>query len=229
MVAITEGDLLGLASVYIYVGVVVAVVGLLTDRLSEPRKVLHILTGGIVFLWWTFDTREVMAGLAAFPFLVILLLSSPKSPINALRKGYLGVITEEGHAHGLIMYAASWTIIAYAMFDHLLAASIAIGAMSFGDGVGGIIGRRFGRIEYMKDRTLEGTAAVFIAMTLTVIVLVWFYCDVVGTSSVRPEDPLLFALAVAALVSVVEGAIPGKIDNLVVPLTVGAYLAILGV
>jgi dolichol kinase len=127
------------------------------------------------------------------------------------------------------MYAASWTIIAYAMFDHMLAASIAIGAMSFGDGMGGIIGRRFGRMEYMKGRTPEGTAAVFVTMVLTVIVLIWFYCDVVGTSSVRPEDPLLFALAVAALVSVVEATIPGKIDNLVVPLTVAAYLGILGV
>ncbi|MDH3365811.1 MAG: phosphatidate cytidylyltransferase [Thermoplasmata archaeon] len=229
MVVITGGDLIGLIGVYGYVAIATAVTWLLSHRLSNSRKVLHILTGGIVFFWWAFDTREVMAGLAAFPFVVILLLASPKSPVGPLRRSYLGVSAGEGHPYGLVMYAVSWTIIAYAAFDHILAASIAIGSMSFGDGMGELIGRRFGKIEYMSNRTVEGSLAVFGSVVLTVIVLVWFYCDVVGAASVRPDDTLLFALAVGAFVSCLEAVSPGRLDNLIVPLATGAYLALLGV
>jgi dolichol kinase len=229
VVAITDGDLVGLIGVYGYVLAAAILVGLLATRLSNPRKVMHVLTGGIVFFWWAFDTRAVMAGLAAFPFVVVLLLSTSKSPVGTLRRSYLGARTDEGHTYGLVMYAVSWTIIAYAMFDHILAASIAIAAMSFGDGMGGLVGRRFGKTEYMHNRTVEGTLAVFGAMVLSVVLLVWFYCDVIGAASIRPDDTLLFALAVGAFVSCLEAVSPGKIDNLVVPLTTGAYLALLGV
>jgi phytol kinase len=228
-VAITDGDLVGLIAVYAYVFAAAAVVGLLADRLSNPRKVMHVLTGGIVFFWWVFDTRWVMAGLAAFPFVVVLLLSSFRSPIGPLKRSYLGAITDEGHDYGLVMYAISWTFIAYAMFDHMLAASIAIAAMSFGDGTGALVGRMFGRTKYMNNKTVEGTLGVFGATVLSVAVLVWFYCDVVGAASIRPDNTLLFALAVGAFVSCLEAVSPGKIDNLVVPLTTGAYLALLGV
>ncbi|HUV60873.1 MAG TPA: hypothetical protein VMW71_01715 [Thermoplasmata archaeon] len=229
MVAITGGDLVGLIGVYAYVFAAATVVCLLANRLSNPRKVMHVLTGGIVLFWWAFDTREVMAGLAAFPFVVVLLLSSPKSPIGPLKRSYLGAITDEGHDYGLVMYAISWTIIAYAMFDHMLAASIAIAAMSFGDGTGGLVGRMFGKTEFMANKTVEGTLGVFGATVLSVAVLVWFYCDVVGAASIRPDNTLLFALAVGAFVSCLEAVSPGKMDNLVVPLTTGAYLALLGV
>lgn len=230
MAAPTDGDLLGLLGVYGYVITVVCVTWLLAGRFNNPRKVLHILTGGIVFFWWSFDTREVMAGLAAFPFIMILLLASPISPIGRLRRSPLGSRTSEGHAYGLVMYAVSWTLIAYFMFDHLLSASIAIAAMSFGDGMGEFVGRRFGRHEYMHRRTAEGTAAVFLAVTVSVIVLSWFYCDIVGASGTSlPDHLLLFAASIGAFVSCLEAVTPGRVDNLVVPLVTGGYLCILGV
>lgn len=229
MVAITDGDLVGLLGVYGYMAVAIALTSLLGLRMRNPRKLLHVLTGGIVFFWWAFDSREVMAGLAAFPFVVLLLMASPKSPIERLKRTPLGVGASEGHSYGLVMYAVSWTIIAYTMFDHLLAASIAIAAMSFGDGVGELVGHRYGRIEYLKHRTLEGSLAVFVAVALSVVALVWFYCDVIASGSAAPDNTILFAMAVGAFVSCLEATTPGRIDNLVVPLVTGGYLAILGV
>ena len=135
----------------------------------------------------------------------------------------------EGHAYGLVMYAASWTAIAYFMFDHLLAGSIAIAAMSFGDGMGELIGSRYGRIRYMKNRTLEGSAAVFAAVALSVVVLVWFYSEVIVEGQAPPDDPVLFALALAAFVTCLEAVSPGRVDNLTVPLVTGGYLIVLGV
>lgn len=230
MVILTEGDFLGLVGVYGYVACVVALSWALRDRVKNPRKLVHILTGGIIFFWWSFDSRLIMAGLAALPFVPLLLLATPRSPVGFLRRSPLGARSSEGHEYGLVMYAISWTVIAYFLFGDLVAASIAIAAMSFGDGMGELVGRRFGRLRYMPHRTLEGSLAVFFATMLSVIVINWFYFGVVGyAGGTAPELLFLFALAVAGFVACLEGVTPGSTDNLVIPLVVAGFMHVMGV
>jgi phytol kinase len=227
---LTEGDVLGLVGVYGYVACVLALSWAFRDRVKNARKLVHILTGGIIFFWWSFDSRLIMAGLAALPFVVLLLLATPKSPVGFLRRSSLGARSSEGHAYGLVMYAISWTVIAYLLFGDLVAASIAIAAMSFGDGMGELVGRRFGRLSYMPHRTLEGSLAVFLATLLGVIVINWYYFDVVGyTGGTAPELLFLFALAVAGFVAFLEAVTPGFVDNLVIPLVVAGFMHVMGV
>jgi phytol kinase len=226
----SQGDLFGLAGVYGYVLAVVVISWSVRRRFSNPRKIVHVLTGGIVFFWWSFDSSLVMAGLAAFPFVPLLLLATPKSPIKALRNSPLGLSSSEGHPYGLVLYAISWTVIAYFLFDDLFAASIAIAAMSFGDGMGGVIGERFGRMRYSPHRTVEGSIGVFIATAASIVVLTWFYFSVIGYSG--SSAPYLlgpFALAVAGLVTLFEALTPGSVDNLVMPLVIAALLHGMGV
>lgn len=129
-----------------------------------------------------------------------------------------------------MLYAVSWTVIAFFLFGDLFAASIAVAAMSFGDGMGELIGRRFGKIHYMPNRTIEGSVAVFLATLMSIIVLNWYYFSVVGyTGGTTPEILWLFGVAVAGLVTVLEALTPGPIDNLVVPLMIAALLHGMGV
>jgi len=230
VVELTQGDILGLAGVYGYVASVMLVAWLLRKKVHNLRKVVHILTGGIVFFWWSFDTKEVMAGLAAFPFVILLLLATPKSPVEFLKNSPLGARSSEGHPYGLVMYAISWTMVAYFLFADLPAASVGIAAMSFGDGMGELIGRRFGRIRYMPRRTLEGTTAVFSATVISVLVLCWFYFDLIDYSGGgMPEMLLLFAIVIGAFVALLEAITPGMVDNLIVPLVVAGFLHTIGV
>ncbi|MCJ7463199.1 MAG: phosphatidate cytidylyltransferase [Thermoplasmata archaeon] len=230
MAILTEGNVLGLVGVYGYVACVVALSWVLRDRVKNSRKLVHILTGGIIFFWWSFDSRLVMAGLAAFPFVPLLLLATPKSPVGFLRRSPLGARSSEGHEYGLVMYAISWTVIAYFLFGDLVAASIAIAAMSFGDGMGDLVGRRFGRLRYMPHRTLEGSLAVFIATMLGIIAINWFYFGVVGyTGGTGPELLFPFALAVGGFVACLEAMTPGSVDNLVIPLVVAGFMHVMGV
>jgi dolichol kinase len=128
------------------------------------------------------------------------------------------------------MYAVSWTALAYLLFDDLFAASVAIASMSFGDGMGELIGKRYGRFQYLRSRTVEGTLAVFAATMLSVLVLSWFYFDLVGYSNgSAPDMLLLFAASVAGMVACVEAVTPGQVDNLVIPLVIGGFLHALGV
>lgn len=225
----SQGDLTGLIAVYGYVGAVVALSWALSARMKSARKLVHILTGGIVFFWWLFDSAWVMAGLAALPFIPLLLLATPRSPIKSLKEGPLGARSSEGHAYGLVMYAISWTIIAFFLFEDLFAASIAIAAMSFGDGMGEVIGKRFGKHRYALHRTVEGSAAVFAVTMLSVVVLNWFYFTAIGyPADSQPALIVPFALAVSVLVTLIEALTPGSIDNLVIPLVTAGFLHTIG-
>ena len=225
----SQGDLAGLVGVYGYVAAVVALSWALRNRIKNTRKLVHILTGGIVFFWWMFDSAIVMAGLAALPFIPLLLLATPHSPIKFLKNSPLGARSSEGHPYGLVMYAVSWTIIAFLLFEDLFAASVAIAAMSFGDGMGEVIGRRFGRHRYAHHRTVEGSASVFVATFASILVLNWFYFSGIGYSTYsQPVFVLVFALAVALIVTLLEALTPGSVDNLVIPLVVAGYLHAIG-
>jgi dolichol kinase len=227
---LTQGDILGLLGVYGYVACILVLSHTLRHKLHNLRKLVHILTGGIVFFWWSFDTQWVMAGLAALPFIPILLLTTPISPIKRLRESSLGDISSGGHAYGLVCYAISWTIIAFFLFNDLFVASIAIAAMSFGDGMGELIGKRYGKREFVPNRTVEGSLAVLCATFVAIIIIGWFYFGVIGyTGGTQPFSMPVFALGIAAFVTMIEAVTPGKVDNLVIPLVVGAVLHIMGV
>ena len=83
-----QADLIGLLLVYLYVGSVVLIAirsKYLNDR-GWNRKFIHIMIGNIVFFWWIFQDKYVMAFLAAAPFIPILLYSSLKGSNIARRR-----------------------------------------------------------------------------------------------------------------------------------------------
>jgi phytol kinase len=92
------------------------------------------------------------------------------------------------------------------------AASVAIFALAFGDGMAGLVGTivRGPRIPFLKGKTLSGSIACFAAVFL-------------ATFSVtkRPSVSLL----VAASATVLEGIPTGNFDNIVIPFGVGIVAA----
>lgn len=231
------GDAIGLILVYSYVAIVIAVSVYAKRRFPGCgyRKIVHIMIGNIVFLWWVFDERWVMALLAAAPFIPLLLLVTPRSPLRRLDNSFLKMATAQGHGLGLVYYAVSWTLLAFFLFDDRMIASIAIVAMSYGDGVGGLLGKKYGHRRLFRDKSYVGTSSVFMGTTLAALTVMAFY-TVMGSwipSLNVPELDPLFAVGVAlftgAYVAVVELFSPGEYDNLIVPLTTAALLLLIGV
>lgn len=232
---VTSGDLAGLAAVYIYVGLVVlAAAKLKFIRTAKMhRKFVHIMVGNIVFFWWLFDTSYIMAFLAAAPFIPLLLLASPYSHLSRLKHSFLGETTGESHDLGLVYYAISWTLLAFFLFDHRLVASIAIVAMSYGDGMGGLIGRRYGKRKLNGPKTLEGTLAVFFATMVATFVVIHFYQFLdsqmlLHTPFIGLASAAIFSVLIGAFVAVVELLTPGQYDNLVIPLGTASLLIFIG-
>jgi phytol kinase len=231
---LSEGDVIGLAAVYTYVAIVVLIAAKwkAVRKAKLHRKFVHIMVGNIVFLWWVFDSNYVMAFLVAAPFIPLLLLASPYSPFSKLKDSFLGKTAGESHDLGLVYYAISWTILAFFLFDYRLIASIAIVAMAYGDGLGGVIGKRYGKHKILGAKTLEGTLAVFAGTVIATFVVIQFYQwlnyqDLLAVPQVSLPTSIAVALLVGAFVAVVELLTPGQYDNLVIPLGTAGLLLLL--
>ena len=231
----TDGDLVGLAGVYIYVGLVILLAAKwkLIRNAKMHRKFIHIMVGNIVFIWWIFDTSYVMAFLAAAPFIPLLILASPHSSVKKLKQSFIGTATGEGHDYGLVYYAISWTLLAFFLFDHRMIASIAIVSMAYGDGMGGLIGKRFGKLRILGTKTLEGTSAVLFATMISSLTVMLFYqylsnTGFLFTPLVVLGTAVVMSLILGCIVAFVELITPGAIDNLVIPMSVAGILLLVG-
>ena len=93
-----QSDFVGVAAVYIYVAVLIVFTEKVFSKRYpvQSRKFLHIMTGNIAFILPLFETREIMAFVAAGPFILFTFLMSPYSPIKSMR----GKTSEAGMGWG---------------------------------------------------------------------------------------------------------------------------------
>jgi len=207
-----QSDLVGVAAVYIYVVVLIVFTEKVFSKRYpvQSRKFLHIMTGNIAFILPLFQTREIMAFVAAGPFILFTFLMSPYSPIKSMR----GKTSEAGHGLGLVYYAITWTVLAYAFFDHREIIAMGILAMSYGDGLASLIGLKYGKRKYcvFKDtKSYVGSIAMFVCTFLLLVIALLFYAEPLTTRVA------VYLLCMAGVATIVEGVTPLGLDNLSVP------------
>jgi len=247
----TTNDIIGLVLVY---GLIVAalVVSLIVEKKCpniDNRKVVHIGVGNFVFVWWMFTESWVMLAFFTVPFAIILFLAMFKG--NAVGKSKLGELTRQGHNTGLFLYAITITVLVLFFFrdgwlsaifpdagkEHWLAASIAIMAMTYGDGFGSVVGRRIGKHKIIHGKSLEGSIGVFCATTIMTCVMFALFSALDGftlngityffdTSGIIPW--FLIAPIAGLLSAVLEALCNGDYDNFVNPIIIGLVLVALG-
>ena len=207
-----QSDFAGVALVYIYVAILLLITEKILDKYpSISRKILHIMTGNIAFLLPIFETREVMAFLAAGPFILLTFLMSPHSPIKSIK----GKTSGAGHGMGLVYYSISWTILAYVFFDHKEIIAIAIFAMSYGDGFASLLGSKLGKRKYKiwaDEKSYFGSSVMFVfTFLMGVAALIFYNINIIYTI-------LISLIIISLVVTVVESITPKGLDNLSVPL-----------
>lgn len=232
----TTNDVIALVLVYVLIALVLAV-ALITQKKSgdkyDIRKIIHIGIGNFVFIWWMFENAWVMEAFFAIPFAIILFLAMLKD--NAIAKSTLGDISKnKGHKQGLFLYVVSIVILVALCFnEHWTAASIGIVAMTWGDGFGSIIGKKFGKHSLIKGKSLEGTLAVFLATVIVSLILVTFLGmvtlpDPTGIKLTASIPIWACCIVAGATVSVTEMVSPGWIDNIVNCMAVTGVMILLG-
>ena len=206
-----QSDLAGVAFVYIYVVILLIITEKVLAKYPEvSRKVLHIMVGNVAFILPIFITREIMAFIAAGPFIILTFLMSPYTPIKSIR----GKTSSVGHGMGLVYYSISWTILAYIFFENMVVIAIGIFAMSYGDGFASIIGQRFGKKKFNvfgDEKSYVGSIAMLIFTFIMMIVALFYY-------NISITFYILLVLAfIAFVVTIVEALTPKGLDNLTVP------------
>ena len=212
-----QNDFAGVALVYIYVAILLIITEKLIDKYPKlGRKILHIMVGNIIFLLPIFQTKEVMAFIAAGPFIIFTYLISPHTPIKSIR----GKTSAAGHGMGLVYYAISWTILAYVFFDNKVVIAIGIIAMSFGDGFASLIGSRYAKKIfdiYDNQKSYLGSFAMIITSLIMFMVTLLFY-DINITLRV-----LVILIIIALSSTIAEIITPKGLDNLSVPFIASIY------
>jgi phytol kinase len=207
-----QSDLVGVVAVYVYVAALIVFTEKVFSKRYpvQSRKFLHIMTGNIAFILPLFVTREIMAFVAAGPFILFTFLMSPYSPIKSMR----GKTSEAGHGLGLVYYAITWTVLAYLFFDHREVIAIGILAMSYGDGLASLIGIKYGKRKYciFKDtKSYVGSLTMFVCTFLLIVLALFFYAIPLSSRLIA------FVICMAGVAAVVEGITPLGLDNLSVP------------
>ena len=210
-----QSDLIGVLSVYIYVAILL----LITEKIFSKkypvisRKILHIMVGNVAFLLPIFETRWIMAFIAAGPFILFTFLMSSHSPIKSIR----GKTSTAGHSMGLVYYSITWTILAYLFFDNMVVIAIGILAMSYGDGFASVIGTKYGIKKYIlfgDEKSYIGSFSMFIFTFIMILIALLYYGIDISYYN------FLFVGLISLIAALIEGITPKGLDNLFVPFVV---------
>ncbi len=206
---------------YAYIIIIIVLSGKMTRifHISQKasRKFLHAMIGNLPFVI-PFFTASIYPALIAAPFIVVTFIASPSTPFKNLSKKMKGLaeLTEEGHHLGLVFYAVSYTILAllFASRPYIIAAGIL--PMAYGDSAAALIGERYGKTKFklIASRSLEGSAAMFLTVSVSVVLSLAFFSAFYPLSSL---NWMVAALAVAAVTTLIEALSPKGSDNLTVP------------
>ena len=200
---------------------------------GDARKVVHVGVGFFVLVWWMFSENWIMLVFFTVPFAVLLFIAMFRG--NAVSESKLGdLANNKGHRTGLFLYAVTITILVAFFWDHWTAATIGVVAMTFGDGFGSIVGRRYGRHRILNGKSLEGSLAVFAATALAAAFIILYYGWLTSSGFYPAGDsaaivPFWAAAVIAGLIAMVlEAVCPGQYDNIVTPLVVALAMVALG-
>ena len=227
-------DIIALIAVY---GLIVAALGLslINEKRGwgmDTRKIVHIGIGNFVFIWWAFSAQWIMLAFFAVPFEIILILAVlGDNPISRSKLGELS--KDKGHSTGLVFYVFSIILMIVFFFDHWVAASIGIVAMTYGDGFGSIAGRKFGKHRVINGKSLEGSVGVFLASMIMSFAVIGFFMLLSSQGLYSWDFGTSFVIwlippVVGVITAVTEALCPGEFDNIFIPLLTAIVSVLMG-
>lgn len=178
------------------------------------RDLVHVGTGVWVLGWplW----RAPLAPIAITTVTALVVVRGPR----ALREALTG---DDERWGGVAVYVVIYAVFtALAFVDRKLPAAGALLALSLGDGLGGLVGRRFGKHHFRapggKRKSYEGSITVAVAAALGIALASACF------------GPLSIAVIVVAgvVAALAEALSPRGSDNAIVPITVWLFLRFAG-
>jgi|ADGO01.1.fsa_nt_gi Dolichol kinase len=231
----TTRDWIGLGLSYLYASGLLIFAELIRRWRGYPqeftRKLVHIGAGMWVFgILGLFDTWYI----GIIPFATFI-------GFNYLLWRYklMASIDAPDSSPGTVYFALAITLLFLAFWrtgsptDRGYIAAAGTMAMTWGDALASIVGKRYGRHHYRvagSTRSYEGSAAMFVAAAIAMFLTILF----LPGSSLAPLTPpvgvgaaLVVAVAAAIAATLAEAISPAGTDNLSVPLVAAATVFVI--
>ena len=180
------------------------------------RDLLHVAAGSWVFGWPYWHSTAVPVAITVVATLALFFLPFLAPRVSFLRRIEQSVSSADERWTGLVLYALSFAAMTFFAFrSPSFPAAAALLALALGDGIGGAVGRRFGRHFFTvpggKRKSFEGAAAVAIAAGFGAWLASTYFAA--GASAA-------VLIGIGAVASLAEAAAPRASDNLLVPAAV---------
>lgn len=207
-----EGSFLGIAlTIALPVGVLglAAIVQKLGGGAEFSRKLVHILLSNWILFAIAVYRSAWTASILPAIFIPLNYLSYRKNIFSAIERN-------EDNTLGTVWYAVSLVVLCFVCFslDMPWLAACGMLAMGYGDGLGALIGKRWGKLRFSgiySKKSLEGMFVVMIFSGLSVGLVCAVYA---------PDFALYAALSCAVPAAALELFTPYGLDNLTLPLGV---------
>jgi len=213
-----QANLIIMAACYIYIVLVILIASYLKKGTLSPkasRKFLHTMIGNLPLIMPYF-TQSIFSFLVASPFILVTYLVTPYSPFPWISKKLSGLsdITEEGHHPGLVLYAISYSVLAFFFGTRPYMVAAGIFPMAYGDSTAALVGMRYGRRK-IGSKTLEGSAAMFLGSLVSLLIGMAYFSSFYGFNLLDQVVPVLL---VSVVVTIVEFFSLSGLDNIAVPI-----------
>ena len=213
-----QANLLIMAACYIYIILIIFIASYLKRGILSPktsRKFLHAMIGNLPLIMPYF-TQSIFPFLVASPFILVTYLVTPYSPFPWLSEKLSGLsdLTEEGHHTGLVLYAISYSVLAFFFGTRPYIVAAGIFPMAYGDSTAALVGMRYGRRK-IGSKTLEGSVGMFFGSLISLLIGMAYFSSFYGFSLIDQVVPVLL---VSLVVTVVEFFSPSGLDNIAVPI-----------
>jgi dolichol kinase len=203
----------------LFICVVLRKAGLAT---TYVRDLLHVGAGAWVFGWpfWHSAIAPIcITAMATLGLLIIPLLARRVSLFARLEQAVSG---EGERWSGLVLYAISFALMTWLSWrSSPFPAAAALFALALGDGIGGTVGRRYGRHFFAapggKRKSIEGSFAVAIAAAAGG----WLAAGYFGVTA---NIWLLIGIGLVACAA--EGWAPRASDNILLPAAVWLFVTV---
>ncbi|MHA1506217.1 MAG: diacylglycerol/polyprenol kinase family protein [Candidatus Asgardarchaeia archaeon] len=231
----TLDDLLVMLVAYSFVVIIIGVGEFLRGRLKLPttftRKLIHLFAGFSIYTI-PYYPSVWPATIVALTFVVLLYLSTPKSPIKRLSSWFYVMADREeevlaGHIYGPFYYAISITVLVsiYTFqiipVENFYVSAACLTIMYLGDGMAATIGVRWGKHKYKTaiggQKSVEGSVAMFLFGFLGALIGLWFF-GILNYGKIDLLEAFTLAFLSSLIATFIEAVSPSGVDNLSVPL-----------
>jgi len=219
-------NLVVMAACYLYVVFMILFsgavrrVGIISPRTS--RKFLHAMIGNLPLIMPYF-TEAIYPFLVAGPFIVVTFLATPYSPFQNFldRLGNLGELTEVGHTTGPLMYAISYTVLAYIYGASPYIVAAGVFPMAYGDSSAALIGMKYGTTKFkvFEEKSVQGSIGMLLGSLLSLTLGMSYFSGIYGFTLASQLVPII---AVSLVSTIIEAVCPKGLDNIFVPI-LGAF------